>query len=638
MILREYQKNAVIAVLRALHNTSKNPCVVLPTGSGKTAVITTLVQWLTEKERARVLVLSHRKELIEQTAATLERRYNTAAAIYSAGIGVKDVNGAVVIGSIQSVASDLEQFTASAPFTHLVIDEAHLIPNLEDNTSQYQQLIKALKVNYPSLRVIGFTATPYRLDSGLLCSDNATLNYNCYEVKTRDLIEQGFLSPLVTSSIEDNITQDTEQASSKEDTLNKAIENILKATASRNKVILFCSSVAHALLVADKLKRKTSERVEVISGNTPKEDRERIIELFKNDNATNLIGESVNALKYLVNVDILTTGFDAPNIDAVVLLRATQSRALYVQMIGRGLRLYPNKKNCLVLDFANNIKRFGELDNYCISSGVKVKAKEDKERYKKCLKCGGLVPLKDSYCSCGYAFDKIECPYCKKLTLLALSHCESCGKLLIAIPHKSAYDTSGALVLTDKELEKSVKPIKDKVVSVRYEYAYSRSSGAPMLMEKLVTELGERVNLFIMFESSKLYPREKARKWWRARTNAPLPQSCLQAYYYAIADKLAKPSYISYRPKKQGDRYIKVLREYIEADLSAPEELNTDNPLNLVCNKCKSGIISYITRGGSFKAVCARCNTTIKEYNEQEARSIEQRYKLKFLTPNPKLF
>lgn len=636
MQLREYQKRACVAIVRALHATSKNPCVVLPTGAGKTAVITTVAQYLIEKERGRVLILSHRKELIEQTAATLESRFNTSAAVFSAGLGEKETDGSIVIGGIQSVASDLARFTEAAPFTHLIIDEAHLIPNLDDESSQYQKLIKALRDNYPPLRVIGFTATPYRLDSGLLCSDDSVLNYNCFEVKTADLIEQGFLSNLTTCAVDIGLEQT--ESSDPEEVLKTAVDNIIKATADRNKIIIFCSSVKHAQLVENYLWAKTGSGVGLISGSSSVQDREYYIKRFKTDSVAGPLGYDINPLKYLVNVDVLTTGFDAPNIDCVVLLRRTQSRALYVQMIGRGLRKYPGKQDCLVLDFAGNIARHGAIDDYSCAPAAKVKVKKADDTFKKCKNCGSMCPRSADACSCGYSFDKIICPYCKQASLLSLSHCQYCGKLLVSIPHAGAYDTTGALILGDTDLLKGVRPVKDRVKDVRYEFTYSRKSGAPMLIEKITTELDEKISQFIMFESASLYPREKARKWWRARTNAPLPQSCLQAYYYAIAGRLGKPTAVSYKPRAAGDKYTRLLRAKVEPLLCDPSELNTENPLNLACPKCGSGFFSYVKLNGRPRVICACCNSSVRIFQDFESIEIEKKENIKFITPNPRLY
>ena len=184
MNLRDYQRDAVFAVVQYIETSSKNPCVVIPTGGGKTPIIATLARYFVQRQRARVLILSHRRELIEQTARTLERS-NVFPSIYSAGLNKKEINGEIVVASIQSAAANIKSFKdQTPPFSFVFIDEAHLIPNLNDESSGYQQIIKALKENNERLRVVGFTATPYRLENGFLCSDDSILNKVVFEIKT----------------------------------------------------------------------------------------------------------------------------------------------------------------------------------------------------------------------------------------------------------------------------------------------------------------------------------------------------------------------------------------------------------------------------------------------------------------------
>lgn len=634
MKLRDYQLNAIRAVVDYLDNHDDNPCVVIPTGGGKTPIITTLARYLSTARKQRVLMLAHRKELIEQTTATLAAQ-GVDAAVYSASLNRKETHGAIVIASIQSAAANINAFTDSAaPFSIVIIDEAHLIPNLDNEASSYQMLIKALRGNNSALRVIGFTATPYRLENGFLCSPDSTLNAVCYEMQTRELIERGYLSPLVTHT---GIEQETSGEQDDEAKLETAVKNIVNATRDRNKVLIFSPSIVHAKQCLRILQELTDEPAAIVSGQTPLQERENIINQFKTQCVVDLVGIKRNTLKYLVNVDILTTGFDAPNVDAVVLMRKTLSRALYVQMIGRGLRLSPGKKDCLILDFADNVRYHGAIDSYERAATVKTKT-QDIERLKVC-KCGELLPVDVRICpSCNYAFGSIVCPTCKTEQLLTTARCTKCGAFLVSVPHGEKYNDREVLSLTDEELTKRVNTITADVTAVKYRYCFSRENRTPMLKEELYLNNGDTIKIYALFEHDTPYSRDKARKFWQARTDAPIPQTCKQAYYYAISGGLAMPASISYKPAAGGKIYPKITRVNVTPQHAQPNDFNISNPFKIVCEHCGSGILSYVYKCGEPRIVCASCDRDVRVLGENEAAFVEMFGNLKFLKPVKELY
>ncbi len=196
MNLRPYQSEAVAAVYEHLRTRDDNPCVVIPTGGGKTPVIATICRDAVGPWNGRVVILAHVKELLEQAADKLRTiAPDVPVGIYSAGLKRKDLGYAVTIAGIQSIyqrACDL------GPVDLLIVDEAHLIP--PDGEGMYRQFIADAKVVNPLARVIGLTATPFRMKSGPICEPGNILNHVCFEVGVRELIVQGFLSPLRTKA------------------------------------------------------------------------------------------------------------------------------------------------------------------------------------------------------------------------------------------------------------------------------------------------------------------------------------------------------------------------------------------------------------------------------------------------------
>ena len=355
MELRPYQSEAIAAVYEHLRTRDDNPCVVIPTGGGKTPVIATICRDAVGQWGGRVVLLAHVKELLEQAADKLRViAPDVPMGIYSAGLKRKDLGYAVTVAGIQSIwkkACDL------GPVDLIIVDEAHMVPAEDDG--MYRQFIADAKVVNPNVRIIGLTATPYRLKSGAICAPENILNHVCYEVGVRELIVQGFLSPLKTKAGLQKISTDDLHvragefvASEVEDLMDKdalvegACAEIVEHTKDRTATLIFSSGIRHGQHIVEVLKSKHGVECGFVSGDTPAGVRSGILDRFRS-----------GALKYLCNVNVLTTGFDAPHIDCVALVRPTASPGLYYQMVGRGFRLHPGKADCLVLDFGGNVLR-----------------------------------------------------------------------------------------------------------------------------------------------------------------------------------------------------------------------------------------------------------------------------------------
>lgn len=353
--LRPYQQEAVQATVRYFQKHREPGILVLPTGAGKSLVIAELARIA----KGRVLVLAHVKELVEQNHAKYES-YGLSAGIYSAGLERKDKDTKVIFGSIQSVARASADFFSR--FSLLVIDECHRVSVEED--SQYARVIRSLRESSPALCILGLTATPYRLGfgwlyqyhhRGTLRTDDARFFKKCiYELPLSYMIKNGYLtqpiqidSPVASydfSSLLKRSPGTRFSMNEVEDLLKDQarvtpgiIANIIDMAKDRRGVMIFTSSVRHAEEILTHLPKDSSA---LVVAETESSDREEIIKRFK-----------AQKLKYLVNVSILTTGFDAPHVDLIAILRPTESVSLYQQIVGRGLRLSEGKSNCLILDY-----------------------------------------------------------------------------------------------------------------------------------------------------------------------------------------------------------------------------------------------------------------------------------------------
>ncbi len=363
--LRPYQAESVKAVIHYFRHHHSPAVIVLPTGAGKSLVIAELARLA----KGKVLVLAHVKELVEQNHAKYEG-YSTPenpihGSIFSAGLGRKETEQSVVFASVQSVVRNLDAFADQ--FSLLVIDECHRVP--DDSNSSYRKVISHLQSVNPGIKVLGLTATPYRLGMGWIYqyhtrgkrgqvkSEQARFFRDCiFELPIQYLLDEGFLTPanLIDAPVLSYDFSHLKPALAgryKEAELDLVIEQSKRATPqivaqiielsqARQGVMIFAATVRHAQEILSLLPQPQSA---LVIGDTHQVERDRIINDFK-----------AKQIKFLVNVSVLTTGFDAPHVDLIAILRPTESVSLYQQIVGRGLRLAPDKKECLVLDYAGN--------------------------------------------------------------------------------------------------------------------------------------------------------------------------------------------------------------------------------------------------------------------------------------------
>jgi DNA repair protein RadD len=405
---RWYQSGANTAVWQYLGNEpGKNPLVILPTGAGKSLVIALLIQQARAFD-GRVIVLQHRKELIEQNAAELrELMPEISVGIYSAGLNSRQTTHDVLMAGIQSIYKK----AAEIGERHLIIiDEAHLVS--QDDETMYGQFLAGVKELNPKSRVVGLTATPFRTGEGPLCGKKKLFQFPVFEAFTGDLIEQGFLCPITNKAADaevctegiktrggEFIESDMQAVFGSGDNVTMAVQETIAKCHDRRSILVFTSGVKHAEQVSQLLAEETGERVGLITGETLAIERAGILADFKNQD-----------LRWLVNCDVLTTGFNAKSVDAIAIMRATMSPGLFAQIVGRGLRLHPGKTDCLILDFGENIKRHGSIDdkNFGRASeekrGQAARAAALNGRGKPCPACGLDVASNARECECGFIF------------------------------------------------------------------------------------------------------------------------------------------------------------------------------------------------------------------------------------------
>lgn len=497
MELRWYQKEAVEAAWNWLCHKDGNPVIVLPTGAGKSLCIADLAKTAVSEYHGRVLILAHRKELLQQNAAKLQAVCEIEVGVNSAGLGQRDTESPVIFAGIQSVFRDALAFGAR----HLVIiDEVHLVPQHENG--MYRKFLGDLRLANPRLKMVGLTATPFRTDSGKLCRADALFQGICYEAEVQRLIRGGFLSPVTNQLSETEYdtsrlkviggefsSGDLANLFGEKAKIKRAVQEVVEKTRSRQSVLLFCSGVDHAVLVADELGRMTGERVGLVTGDTLPILREQYLADFR-----------ARRLRFLVNVDVLTTGFDAPCIDAIAILRATMSPGLFAQICGRGFRLFPGKENCLILDFGENIKRHGPVDAIDFGKVKSVGSGGDGPT-KECPNCQELIPAGKRQCFCGWIFPPRE----------IARHEESADgtSTVLAAPQKWQVVESSA--------RKHIKRNKPGPATFRMDYVVVEPGASGNLAEKTISE-------WICFDHDG-FARGKAVSWWKKRSKAPPPDS-----------------------------------------------------------------------------------------------------------------
>lgn len=560
MRFRYYQDEAIDSIFDFFdHNGGKdengipvqaNPIVAMPTGTGKSIVIggfsaRALQRW----PRTRILALTHVKELIVQNSnKLLEIWPNAPMGIYSAGLNEKQTAHPIIFGGVASVAHNIDAFG----FRDLVlIDECHLVS--PKAATMYGKVLDGLRKRNPFLKVVGTTATKFRMGQGDL-TDEGIFTHTCYDITGVDqfnrLIAEGYLSQLIprptqtkidisgvgVSGGEFNLGQ-LQQAVDKQEITWSACQEMAYYGQDRKSWLVFCAGVEHAEHAAEML-NYLGIPTAAIHSNLDDDERDRRIAAFKR-------GE----LRCLTNNNVLTTGFDFPPIDLIAVLRHTMSPGLWVQMLGRGTRPYdPSrpgdvdpyifpflKRNCLVLDFANNTMRLGPINDPVIPT--KRGKPTGEVPVKTCQVCGTYNHISARWCvGCGSEFFfqvKIQ----QQASDMALIKGDE-------TPVVETFEVDGAWYSC-----KVSKKDKDAGVDRKY-LAVTYRCGTHMFKETVLFEHGGLAY-------------KKAVDWWRQRSADDCPPTSEKACEEALAWKLRVPARIRVWTNKKPEGKSKIYPEII---------------------------------------------------------------------------
>ena len=506
MELRPYQSRALDDLWVWFYkHESGNPVVNAVVGAGKSVLIAALCQRaMSEHPGTRILVIVHQKELLQQNLEKLTAVWPEApVGVHSASVGKKDIGHDVLyatIGSIYKKAHLLGRVDL------IMADECHLINSKEAGI--WRQFIGDMVKYNPNTRVIGWTGTPFRGDGVWLTAGEAPLFHGvATKVTMRELIDLGFLAPLVPGGVKMTMSADgisvvngdykiSELADrvNRKNLIDAACDEIVQLAADRKRWLVFCVTVDHARNVCDALCARGIE-ADVVSAETPKAERERIISDFR-----------AGRIRALCNVAVLTTGFDVPEVDCIALLRNTKSPVLYVQIAGRGMRVVGadinesiknGKADTLWLDFTDTTANLGPVDAI---QGRGPKRKMSHEApVKLCEECGSINPASARQCiDCEAPFEIVESePHGTKVSNAAI------------MSGQSQFTKYSVDRVTYAKHNKPGKP-----PSLRVEYWHG--------MRVVAKE-------WVGIESDSHYGRSRASHWWFLRTGGQTPDTVDQA-------------------------------------------------------------------------------------------------------------
>lgn len=528
LLPRDYQTEAVQSLYSYFTAHTGNPLVAMPTGTGKSVVIAMFLESIFKFfPNQRVLVLTHVKELIAQNYSKLLELWSDApAGIYSAGLKKRDLSKRVTFAGIASI---VKQAALLAHIDLVLIDEAHLVS--PDDETMYQDLLRVLKARNPLLKVIGFTATPWRLKQGSL-TDGGIFTDICFDITGIEafnrLIAEGYLSPPIPKKTKTVLDIDgvhirggefnaneLQVAVDRDEITERAIKEAMEVGFDRRHWLVFAAGVEHSNHIAAMLNSFGISAVSIHSKLTS-DERDAAIAGFKS-----------GKYQAAVNNNVLTTGFDFPAIDLILMLRPTMSPILWVQMLGRGTRpLYAPgydlstvagrlaaiaasaKQNCMVLDFAGNTKRLGPINDPVVP----------RKRGQKT----GEAPVK-------------ECPVCSTWNHASVRHCVCCGNefhFQTKLQHEASTD----------ELIKGELPITETFKVDHITYAQHNKLGTQPSM-KVTYYCGYKMfQEFVCLQHDIPGIRAKANRWWRQRSSDQAPPTVEAAL--ELSEKLNAPTHI----------------------------------------------------------------------------------------------
>jgi len=490
--LRYYQEDAVDSVFSYFISHKGNPIIAMPTGTGKSLVIAELLRrilhWYPDQ---RVHAITHVKTLIEQNSQKLLEQWPSAPlGVHSAGLKRRDVDHPIIFGGIQSMHRYAEAF---GHIDLMIVDECHLIPS--NSETMYGRYIAALLEINPLLKVIGLSATPYRLKGGHL-TDGVTFDHVCYD-NTRleqfnKLIDEGYLAPVIPKQPKIQIDDTGLHTRAGEfipaevaervdnDVTRHALLETIEEGRNRNAWMVFAVSIEHVEFIVEFLNHMGVGAVAYHS-KMPEKEAEMALADFAS-----------GKFRAIVSRDRLTTGVDLPKVDLIAMLRLTRSPGLWVQMLGRGTRPHPSKKDCLVLDFAGNTRRLGPINDPILPDS----------KHRKGNGGGGQAPVK-------------VCPECLTYQPASIRICGYCGAEFPRIMRLSAVASTQELIKRADEPPRTLKV--DHMT-----YRRHKKEGKPdSLCVSYFCGL-TRVQEYVLPDHGGA-AATRARSWWQQRTSLDYP-------------------------------------------------------------------------------------------------------------------
>ena len=506
---RSYQTEAVNSLYWYFENNTGNPVIAMPTGTGKSVVIALFLQSVYQKYPGqRVLILTHVKELIAQNHRKLLQLWPFApAGIYSSGLGKRDVHSPITFAGIASIVKKWDVF---GHVDLVIIDEAHLVSHSEN--TMYHIFLSHLKIVNPYLKVIGLTATPWRLGHGSITEPSKDKNGQmlpsifsdiCFDITGIEafnrLIAENSLCPVIPKSTEtvldisgvhmrggEFLASELQNAVDKQEVTVSAVEESLKLGYNRNHWLVFAAGIAHTIHTAEIMNAMGIPTVAIHFKMTDNE-RDYAIVRFQE-----------GYYRAAVNNNVLTTGFDFPAIDLILCLRPTASSVLWVQMLGRGTRPYPGKNNCLVLDFANNTRRLGPINDPVIP-----KKKGSK---------GGPAPVK-------------ECPVCNSLVHASVRICNGILPDESPCTHEFTFETKLKQGASTAELIKGEIPVVEQFKIDHITFSLHHKENRPVSVKVSYYCGYSLFNEFVCLEHPG-FAGHKARDWCRQHAMIDIPVTC----------------------------------------------------------------------------------------------------------------
>lgn len=472
--LRPYQQEVLDKLRVRLKETDYPLLVNASVGAGKSLIIAELLR-LIERAGWRALCLTMNSTLIRQNAETYIKQGGHAG-IFCASLGMKDTGEPVIFASPMSVRGSIKTHgkLSKIPFNLIIIDECHNI-NVADKSTTYMRIFNHYSILAQTLghklRFVGLTGTPYRGKGHTIVGESQFFKEEVCSITAEWLIDQNYLTPPIWGYCEKTLQYDFHQlkinamgkfnSSELEEAIHKTprltgkiMAEVTEVVKNRKGAFIFASSVKHCQECAEWL---PPEETAIITGDTPDKVREHYISQAR-----------AGIIKYLVNVNVLCTGVDVPTFDTVVFVRPTESLVLYMQCLGRGLRLADGKMNCLILDYAGNLDRHGDIDNPIINKAIQPREQNDPDYCIECFNCNTMNTVMARRCignkndnRCDHWFEFKECPGCGTKNDIVSRQCRSCHIELID-PNRNLKDVASnknRIILQVRETQYSLSMI-----------------------------------------------------------------------------------------------------------------------------------------------------------------------------------